>query len=296
MCRADSRASSVSPRGRSADPRRDRRARATAISASQVSSLRGSTVRIGRTQKHEQNPLERSPVAGVGGCGASAVRIGQQKPFQNSRSPMASTGRCNRSDAGSCVPRSAPAGRNDSRSGISAPSVCVSRWDRPSKFRRRREEEKRASSASHPPREPSGSIMLPEKMLKSACSHFSMSASGSCALAVRVQAATAVGIEQQEENPFGHFGHPSGSTQEPLSVPSRNISQFSISTSRPAAIRIDAAAGIRAEQHRHHPFQHLSRRSGRRRVPCRHPETGTGIASACLPPNPSRLNSPLISQ
>jgi hypothetical protein len=195
-------------------------------------------------------------------------------------SPMASTGRCNRSAAGSRAPRSAPAGRNDSRSGISAPSVCVSRWDRPSKFRRRRGEGKGASPASHPPREPSGSIMLPEKILKSACSHFVMSASRSCALAVRVQAAAAVGIEEQEENPFGHFGQPSGSTQEPLSVPSRNISQSSISTSRLAAVRIDAAAGIRAGQQSCDPSEHvrLLSRSGRRRDPCRCP----GVAAAAL--------------
>ncbi len=99
--------------------------------------------------------------------------------------------------------------------------------------------------------------MLPENILKSACSHFIMSASRSCALAVRIQAATAVGIEQQEENPLGHFGQPSGSTQEPLSGPKRNISHFSISTSRPAAVRIDAAAGIRTGQQRYDPSEHV---------------------------------------
>jgi hypothetical protein len=192
MCRADSRASSVSPRDRSADPRRDRRARATASSASQVSSLRGA-VRTDRatapknTNKiHSNIPDFQFPVSAVA-----------------ARQPCASGGRSRsniaslpwRRPAGAACQPAAPVrpgrprpARTRAASAFQPPGACVSRWDRPSRFRRCREE-KRASSAFHPPCPPSGSVMLPEKMLKSACSHFIISTSSFRTFAVWVHVA-----------------------------------------------------------------------------------------------------------
>jgi hypothetical protein len=260
MCRADSRASSVSPRDRSADPRRDRRARETASSASQVSFLRGSTVKIGHAQKHEQNPLERSPIAGVGGCGASAVRTGPQKPFQHSKPSMASTGRCSMSAAGSRASRSPPTGRNESRFGI---------------------------SASRRLRQPLGSpIEVPSMPRRREASQFSISPSVS---AVGIDHASRKDVEERVQ-PFRHV------SLQVLRIgrsgPGRNrgrnrtAGRESIWAFR-SPVGIDAGAVVGSEQE-YQPVQHLNLPACSRSDRCRSRHTGRTASpssiSASQPP------------
>ncbi len=209
MCRADSRASRRQPLG--IDPR--------------------TRVEI---EEHAQQPVQhlKSPFCRDRPSGSAAPK-NTNKIHSNDRQLQASAVAARRPSGSGSRNRSSIPGLPWRRP---AGTTAASAFQSPQRLRqplgsiievpstpRRRET---SSPAFHPPREPSGSIMLPENILKSACSHFIMSASRSCALAVRIQAATAVGIEQQEENPLGHFGQPSGSTQEPLSGPKREYQPF----------------------------------------------------------------------